>query len=112
MRPTTSLPPSTRTAGNAATRPRITDSRVGRLTHSAVSPEGPCRNRCPPKHDDRSCTGHDYGPGQAYIDAGYGHVHLGRNEGATALEIMVTYLDVPIGGAVRIDADDPGTCTF
>jgi quercetin dioxygenase-like cupin family protein len=61
---------------------------------------------------DRSCTGHEYGAGEVYVDSGYGHVHIGRNEGSTTLEIIVTYIDVPIGGAVRIDAADPGTCPF
>ncbi|MGH3646907.1 MAG: hypothetical protein ACRDTM_06995 [Micromonosporaceae bacterium] len=41
-----------------------------------------------------------------------GHVHLGRNEGTTTLDITVTYLDVPVGGGVRIDAADPGNCGF
>lgn len=60
--------------------------------------------------DDKSCEGRDYTAGQVYLDRGYGHVHIGRNEGDTALEIYVTYLDVPLGGGVRIDADDPGNC--
>lgn len=61
---------------------------------------------------DDSCTGQDYSAGQVYLDPGYGHVHMGRNEGSTPLEITVTYLDVPPGGGVRLDADDPGTCSF
>jgi quercetin dioxygenase-like cupin family protein len=62
--------------------------------------------------DDRSCEGRDYTAGDVYIDPGYGHVHIGRNEGTTPLEIVVTYLDVPLGGGVRIDSADPGNCTF
>jgi quercetin dioxygenase-like cupin family protein len=61
--------------------------------------------------DDTSCEGRDYTAGQVYLDPGYGHVHIGRNEGDTDLEIYVTYLDVPLGGGVRIDAADPGNCT-
>lgn len=50
---------------------------------------------------------------QHVIDPGYGHVHIGRNEGAVTLEIVVTYVDVPAGGEpVRIDAADPGNCSF
>jgi quercetin dioxygenase-like cupin family protein len=60
--------------------------------------------------DDKSCEGRDYTAGQVYLDRGYGHVHIGRNEGDTALEIYVTYLDVPLGGGVRIDSEDPGNC--
>jgi hypothetical protein len=62
--------------------------------------------------DDPSCTGHDFAAGQVYLDRGYGHVHIGRNETATPLQLVVTYLDVPIGGAVRIDTADPGNCPF
>jgi hypothetical protein len=32
--------------------------------------------------------------------------------GATPLDIVVTYLDVPIGAPVRHDAPDPGSCVF
>ena len=63
--------------------------------------------------DDPSCTGRAFDAGDTYIDPGYGHVHLGRNEGSVPLEIYVTYVDVPAGGGpVRIDAPDPGTCSF
>ena len=64
-------------------------------------------------HDDPSCTGRDFPAGQVYLDEGRGHVHLGRNLSATTpLEIVVTYLDVPIGGGVREDAPNPGNCPF
>jgi quercetin dioxygenase-like cupin family protein len=63
--------------------------------------------------DDSSCTAETFDAGEAYIDAGYGHVHIGRNEGSVPLEILVTYLDVPAGGGpVRIDAANPGNCSF
>lgn len=63
--------------------------------------------------DDRTCTGRDYGAGEVYLDPGYGHVHLGRNESETTpLEITVTYLDVPTGAGIREDAADPGNCSF
>lgn len=63
--------------------------------------------------DDPTCTAHTYGKGDVYIDPGYGHVHMGRNEGTVPLEILVTYVDVPAGGGpVRIDGEDPGNCTF
>jgi quercetin dioxygenase-like cupin family protein len=62
--------------------------------------------------DDRSCTGTTYRTGQSFVDAGYGNVHIGRNEGATNVELWVAYLDVPVGGAFRIDAPAPGNCPF
>jgi quercetin dioxygenase-like cupin family protein len=62
--------------------------------------------------DDPGCTPRKYPAGSVYVDPGYGHVHLGRNEGAVPTEILVTYLDVPIGGGIRIDAEDPGNCDF
>jgi len=63
--------------------------------------------------DDRSCTARTYSAGDTYVDPGYGHVHIGRNEGTVPLEILVTYIDVPAGGgAVRIDAQTTGHCPF
>jgi quercetin dioxygenase-like cupin family protein len=62
--------------------------------------------------DDPSCTAKTFNEGDVYIDPGYGHVHIGRNEGSVPLEILVTYVDVVAGnGPVRIDAADPGNCT-
>jgi len=63
--------------------------------------------------DDADCTPHTYTAGMVYMDPGTGHVHIARNESTTeTLEIWVTYLDVPEGGAFRIDAPDPGNCGF
>lgn len=62
--------------------------------------------------DDRSCSPKTFEAGDVYVDPGFGHVHIGRNEGATPLEIIGVFLDVPIGGSVRIDAPDPGNCPF
>ena len=62
--------------------------------------------------DDRRCTPSRYSAGQAFVDPGYGHVHIGRNESAANVELMVTYLDVPPGGAFRLDAPRPGNCPF
>jgi quercetin dioxygenase-like cupin family protein len=62
---------------------------------------------------DPSCTGRIYTAGQAFVDPGRGHVHIARNEsGETPVEIYTVYLDVPVGGATRIDAADPGNCAF
>jgi quercetin dioxygenase-like cupin family protein len=51
--------------------------------------------------DDRSCTGTTCSVtpedpvGKAFVDEGRGHVHIGRNEGATNTELYVTYFGVP-----------------
>ena len=61
--------------------------------------------------DDPTCTGHPYTAGQAFVDIGSGHVHLGRNLSATDnVELYVTYLGVPAGSSPRIDTPDPGNC--
>jgi quercetin dioxygenase-like cupin family protein len=61
---------------------------------------------------DRNCMPHEFVAGQTFIDPGRGNVHIARNEGTTPLELYATYLDVPVGGAFRIDAADPGHCSF
>jgi quercetin dioxygenase-like cupin family protein len=62
--------------------------------------------------DDPTCTVRTYSAGEAFIDSGQGHVHIARNEGSVNLELWVTYFDVPAGGAFRIDAPNPGNCSF
>jgi len=63
--------------------------------------------------DDPTCTGHTYSAGQAFIDSGQGHVHIGRNQSLSQnAELWVTYFDVPPGGPFRIDAAAPGNCGF
>ncbi len=62
--------------------------------------------------DDPTCSGRAYSAGQAFIDRGQGHVHLGRNTATLNTELWVTYFDVPPGGLFRNDAADPGTCSF
>ena len=58
------------------------------------------------------CTSRTYSAGQAFFDGGPGHVQIARNEGSENNEVWVTYFDVPPGGAFRIDAPDPGNCSF
>lgn len=62
--------------------------------------------------DDPRCMGRTYSAGQAFVDRGQGHVHIGRNEGSENLELWSVYFDVPPGGPARIDAPSPGNCTF
>lgn len=59
--------------------------------------------------DDPGCTGTTYTKGQAFVDPGQGHVHIGRNLGTETAEVWVTYL-LPEGALPRIDAADPGNC--
>jgi len=62
--------------------------------------------------EDPTCTGRTYTAGQAFVDRGQGHVHIGRNEGSENLEIWSAYFDVPPGQPFRIDAPSPGNCAF
>ena len=64
-------------------------------------------------YEGDDCTVRTYSAGEAFIDRGQGHVHIARNESQSEnLEIWATYFDVPPGGAFRIDAPDPGNCSF
>jgi quercetin dioxygenase-like cupin family protein len=62
--------------------------------------------------DDRRCKGTTYSAGKVFIDEGYGHGHIGRNEGTTSTELYVTFLDMPVGAEPRIDVPRPGNCPF
>ena len=63
--------------------------------------------------EDPACGSRTYSAGQSFIDSGQGHVHLARNESASAnVELWAVYFDVPPGGAFRIDAPRPGNCSF
>jgi quercetin dioxygenase-like cupin family protein len=60
---------------------------------------------------DPTCTATNYGPGEGFVEPP-GDVHVSRNEGSTNVVLLVTFLDVPVGGAFRIDAPNPGNCPF
>ena len=63
--------------------------------------------------DDSTCTPRVFSAGEAFVDRGQGHVHFARNPSLSDnVEVWVTYFDVPPGGSVRLDAADPGTCSF
>lgn len=69
--------------------------------------------------EDATCTVRTYSAGQVFVDSGQGHVHIARNQGSVNLELWATYFDVPPvdpsvpgSGAFRIDAPDPGNCSF
>jgi quercetin dioxygenase-like cupin family protein len=61
--------------------------------------------------DDRRCRPHRYGPGQAFVDEGGGHVHIARNETRHPVQVLVTFI-IPKGTEPFIDAPDPGNCHF
>jgi hypothetical protein len=63
--------------------------------------------------DDPACLAHTYSAGQAFVDSGQGHVHMGRNLSSTEnAEVWVTYLDVAPGASPRTDQPNPGNCIF
>jgi quercetin dioxygenase-like cupin family protein len=62
--------------------------------------------------DDPSCTGRTYSAGQAFVDRGQGHVHIGRASAIGNTVLWVTYFDVPPAQPFRLDAADPGNCIF
>jgi Cupin domain len=62
--------------------------------------------------NDPSCTAHVFNAGSAFVDRAVGHVHIGRNEGTTVVELSVTYL-LPVGAGPRTDVTPaPGNCPF
>ncbi len=58
--------------------------------------------------DDPACTPHVYQAGDALVDAG-NDVHVGRNEGAVEVVVVVTRF-LPAGAAARTDEPHPGNC--
>jgi hypothetical protein len=61
--------------------------------------------------DDPTCTPREYTQGMGFVDPGGGHVHLLRNEGSIDARTITVQL-IPAAAVRRIDAADPGTCTF
>jgi len=48
--------------------------------------------------DDKTCTGVTVVAGQGFIDQGFGHIHLARNEGTGPADFYATYLLPPDAG--------------
>jgi hypothetical protein len=61
--------------------------------------------------DDPKCTPHVYTTGMSFVDRGGTHVHIIRNEGTVEAQVIAFRL-VPAGQPGRIDAPDPGNCSF
>jgi cupin domain len=61
--------------------------------------------------DDPDCTPHVYSTGMGFVDPGGGHVHIIRNETMAKARTIAVQL-IPAGATRRIDAPDPGNCSF
>jgi quercetin dioxygenase-like cupin family protein len=61
--------------------------------------------------NDPTCTAHNYAAGDGFVEEP-GDVHISRNEGTTTVIADITFLDVPVGGAFRLDAPRPANCPF
>ncbi len=59
-----------------------------------------------------TCQRTRYVAGQSFVDPGQGNAHIARNTGSSPAELWATYFDVPPGQPFRLDAADPGTCSF
>jgi len=59
-----------------------------------------------------ACSPQRFTAGQAFVDRGGGHIHIGRNESDAIVELSVTYL-LPVGAGPRTDISPaPGNCPF
>jgi quercetin dioxygenase-like cupin family protein len=54
-----------------------------------------------------TCNETTYSPGQAFVDAGHGHVHSAYNPGTDPTVLIATFFEAPETGALLIPAD-PG----
>jgi uncharacterized cupin superfamily protein len=61
--------------------------------------------------DDPTCTPHVYTPGMGLVDEGGEHVHVLRNEGTVEASTIAVQL-IPAAATRRIDAPNPGHCSF
>lgn len=57
------------------------------------------------------CAGTTYPAGTAFVDPGFGNVHIARNEGTTPMTVRVQYVQ-PEGSAVRVDVPAPAGACF
>lgn len=59
--------------------------------------------------DDAKCAGREFKAGDVFL--GTPAVHEARNLGQEPVELVVTYYNVPVGGAVSTPAPRPENCT-
>ncbi len=62
------------------------------------------------EHGKHGCESTSYTAGQAFVDPGRGHVHVGTNETSEPALLYVTYLDVPAGAGPRLDVEPAPSC--
>ena len=55
--------------------------------------------------DSDACGETTYSPGQAFVDAGHGHVHSAYNPGTGPTVFIATFFEAPETGALLIPAD-------
>lgn len=55
------------------------------------------------------CQTHVYHAGEGFVEAPL-DVHIGRNVGSAPVDIVATYTNVPVGGAVAISVAAPSDC--
>ena len=59
--------------------------------------------------DSDTCDETTYSPGEAFVDAGHGHVHSARNAGTEPVVFIATFFEAPPApAALLIPADNPG----
>ncbi len=61
--------------------------------------------------DDPDCKPAVYTQGMGFVDPGGDHVHILRNEGTVEARTIAVQL-IPADAVRRIDAENPGNCTF
>ena len=66
--------------------------------------------------DDKTCTGTTYAAGRGFVDRGFGHIHIARNEGSVPAEFYAFY-ELPAGaGDAGVKIPEPGfsnpACNF
>ena len=59
--------------------------------------------------DHPECAPHEYKPGQVFVGTGK-VVHQAKNLGKEAVQLVVTYFNVPAGGPVATPAQRPSNC--
>ena len=55
--------------------------------------------------DSDACGETTYSPGQAFVDAGHGHVHSAYNPGTGPTVFIATFFEAPETGALLLPAD-------
>ena len=57
------------------------------------------------------CAARSYPAGEAFVDAGHGHVHTAYNPRSTPTVIVATFFEAPASGPLVIPAEAPADCS-